>query len=166
MADIVFEIAPIARHAEGAAELLEKTFQEPVDPLLDALRAGALLDLELVALSKGAVVGYAAAAVATAEREPARLLGEIYLLAVDVEHQGLGAGRKLVWALMDRLRKRGHLGLFAAGLHGYMAHFGLHPVAARGLTSAADPLLGLELVAGGLDGLKGSIVLQPNPWRK
>jgi predicted N-acetyltransferase YhbS len=167
MAEIAFTIAPVARHAHEVPDLLAHVFQEPVEPVLDALRAAALLDVELVAVTgDGIVAGYAAAAVATAVSEPERHLSEIYLVAVDEEFQGLGAGRKLVWALIDRLRKHGHQGVFTAGLHGYLGHFGFHPLDARGLTAKAGPLYGLELVDGGFNGLQGAVMLQENPWRR
>lgn len=91
---------------------------------------------------------------------PALLLGP---LAVDPSMQGCGLGARLMRVALGQARILGHAAVLLVGDAPYYARFGFSPARAAGLFMPGPferaRLLGLDLVAGALDGAGG--ILQP-----
>lgn len=91
-------------------------------------------------------------------KEPALLLGP---LAVDSERRGQGIGLALMLRGIDEARARGHRAMILVGDAPYYGRAGFAPLAAHQVRFPgpvdATRILGLALVPGALDGLKGDV---------
>jgi predicted N-acetyltransferase YhbS len=123
--------------------------------------------LALSALRDGTLVGTLRLWHVSAGGRPALMLGP---LAVDVETRGLGVGATLTQDALAIARARGHGAVILLGDAPYYARFGFTAEKAATLSLPGaferERLLGLELVAGALDGAWGMIAPTGAPERK
>lgn len=158
------EIRPATpAHYKTVDDLVEEAFKgrDEVE-IVHRIREHGLMDLELVALLDGEPVGHVAfSAVRLDPPGPALTLTGLAPLAVHPDEQGQGIGKKLVWAGIDRLRKRGLHAMFVLGDPAYYRHFGFRLAAPGGLTcvypGGAQAFQVLELFDGALAGAKGKV---------
>lgn len=158
------EIRPASpAHYQTIDDLLEAAFKggEEVD-IVHRIRARGLMDLELVAVLDGEPVGHVAfSAVRLDPPGPAITLTGLAPLAVHPDVQNQGIGKKLVWAGIDRLRKRGLHAMFILGDPGYYGHFGFRLAAPSGLAcvypGGEKAFQVLELFDGALAEVRGTV---------
>ena len=115
--------------------------------------------LALVAVERGRVVGTVRMwNVATGPRRAALVLGP---LAVACDTQGRGVGKKLMAHALREARRFGHKAVLLVGDSSYYERFGFSAAKTAKLRMPGDyaqeRLLGLELIAGALDGASGPI---------
>jgi predicted N-acetyltransferase YhbS len=115
--------------------------------------------LALVAVERGRVVGTVRLwNVRTASGWDALLLGP---LAVSCESQGLGVGAKLMRRALKEARRLGHRAVLLVGDAAYYGRFGFSAKKTGSLRVpgpfAPERLLGIELIAGSLNGASGML---------
>jgi predicted N-acetyltransferase YhbS len=123
------------------------------------LRAGRAPALAFVALDKGEVVGTVRLwPVLAGAGRPALLLGP---LAVHPGRRCRGIGASLMWRALRAAREAGHAAALLVGDASYYGRFGFTADKTGALTmpGAYEParLLGVELMAGALDGAHGAV---------
>ena len=123
--------------------------------------------LALVAAEGERLVGTVRLWHVTCGDRPALLLGPV---AVACDRQGRGIGAALMTAAVDAARSRGHGAIVLVGDAAYYGRFGF-TAAKTGALAMPGPferhrLLGLELVAGSLDGAAGVIAATGRPVTK
>ena len=149
------------RAADAAAReaLLDAAFGAARDrKSSQRLRDGRLpaAGLSFVATERGRIVGTARLWEIAFGGKPALLLGPV---AVAADRRGRGIGSTLVQRAIDEARKRGHGAIVLVGDAPYYGRFGFS-TAKVGRLRLPGPferhrLLGLELIAGALDGAGG-----------
>lgn len=134
--------------------------------LVDALRANGALDLSLVALADGAVVGHVAfsAVTVTSDARTARGVG-LAPMAVAPSFQRRGVGGRLIEEGLRRLRARGEPFCVVLGHASYYPRHGFAKASDHGIRwekPAPDEVFFVqELVAGGLRGVSGVVRYRP-----
>ena len=123
--------------------------------------------LALSAVRDGALVGTLRLWHVSAGGRPALMLGP---LAVDADARGLGVGAALIEEALGIAKARGHGAVILLGDAPYYARFGFTAEKTAELqlpgAFARERLLGLELVAGALDGACGLIAPTGVPRQK
>jgi len=123
--------------------------------------------LAFIATDAGRIVGTARLWEVACGDRPALLLGPV---AVANDRQGQGIGAALIARAIDAARARGHAAIVLVGDAPYYGRFGFTAAKMSALAMPGpferDRLLGLELVAGGLDGACGVIAPTGRPATK
>lgn len=152
-----------ATHYETVDSVFEAAFTGRDEvAIVERIRTRGLIDLELVALADGEPVGYVAfSAVRLDPPGPALTLTGLAPLAVHPDYQGQGVGKKLVWAGIDKLRKRGLHAMFVLGDPVYYRHFGFRLAGPSRLAciypGGEKHFQVLELFDGALAGVQGTV---------
>jgi putative acetyltransferase len=133
--------------------------------LVSALRSSASPRISLVAEVDAEVVGHVFFSPVTIESPSAAPpVAGLAPVAVDPEHQGRGAGSKLVRAGLRRCPARGWRAVFVVGDPAYYSRFGFVRAAPMGFTydERFDPVLQvIELTPGALDRCRGRVRYHP-----
>lgn len=141
-------------------------FPEPAEAdLVDALRLRGKATVSLVADVEGAVVGHILFSPLTLDPACDRSLLGLAPMAVLPAHQRTGIGSALVTAGLGACAARGAQAVLVLGHADYYPRFGFRPASGFGLRSTYDVpdanFLALELVAGALDGVAGTVHYAP-----
>jgi putative acetyltransferase len=132
--------------------------------LVDKLRAGEHVLISLVAELDGSIVGHIMFSRIWINT-PQELVSAVALAPVAVlpEHQREGIGGLLVQRGLELLRGRGERIVIVVGHPTYYPRFGFSTDAAKLLESPFPPeaFMAMELSAGALDGIRGSVVYPP-----
>ncbi|GAA1479260.1 hypothetical protein GCM10009623_37060 [Nocardioides aestuarii] len=114
--------------------------EEQVADLVDALRAAGRVEVELVAVDDGEVVGHVGLERCWVDDEE-RLVEALTLspLSVGPDHQGAGTGGALVGAALAAARERGEAYVFLEGAPGYYARHGFGPAPRPRVRAALGP---------------------------
>ncbi len=139
--------------------------QEDEARLVDALRDGGFLRVSLVAERKGRVVGHILFSdlpiITEAGTVPALALAP---MAVLPEFQRQGVGSALVRKGLEECRRVGHRIVVVLGHPDYYPRFGFSSKLAEHLRSpfpGGEAFMALELVAGAMDGVTGTVKYPP-----
>ena len=124
---------------------------------VEAVRQEAVVCLAEVALTVGAVVGYAQWCDAPLTVDGRAVKGAyLTCLSVEPESQKRGVGSRLVRGGLDRLRSMGYQAATLLGDPGYYMRFGFSSTLARRIEAPhrarGDGFQAIELVVGALDG--------------
>jgi predicted N-acetyltransferase YhbS len=121
-------------------------------------------ELSLVAVESGAVLGCIATTRANVVETETGLSREVLCpgpLAVHPDHQKRGIGSILVQATLAKARELGFSGAFLYGNPSFYQRFGFENASRWGVTTPQgmnfDAFMGVELVSGGLVGVKGKL---------
>jgi putative acetyltransferase len=117
--------------------------QDQEGRLVVDLRARGAVQLSLVAVDDGVVVGHILFSVATAGVVEGSGLGPMAVLPV---WQQRGVGSQLVLYRLERLRERGCPFVVVVGHPDFYPRFGFHPAAALGLTCDWDVRAGVFMI--------------------
>jgi len=132
--------------------------------LVDKLRAGGHAPISLVALFEGSIAGQIMFSRMWIGASPS-LISAVALAPVAVlpEHQRKGIGSLLIRHGLELLRDRGEALVIVVGHPEYYPRFGFSPDKAKALESPFPPeaFMAMELSAGALDGVRGSVVYPP-----
>jgi putative acetyltransferase len=132
--------------------------------LVDRLRAGGHALISLVAVFEGGIVGHIMFSRMWISTSPG-LISAVALAPVAVlpEHQRKGIGSLLIRHGLELLRDRGEAVVIVVGHPEYYPRFGFSPDKAKALESPfpAEAFMAMELSAGALDGVRGSVVYPP-----
>jgi len=137
-------------------------FETPSEAdLVEALRASEQPTVSLVAELDGRIVGHILFSPVIAQADDsARIMG-LGPMAVTPEHQGKGIGSALVRDGLAACRELGVSAVVVLGHPGYYPRFGFVPASRFGIHCEYDvpddTFMALELVAGGLSGIRGSV---------
>jgi len=134
--------------------------QEDEGQIVDRLRADGLVIASLVAVEDGAVVGHILFSELPIETDRGLLrAASLAPMAVRPERQRRGIGSALVLRGLEVCRQRGYSIVVVVGHPSYYPRFGFSAERARNLRSpfAGEAFMGLELVAGALEGLEGRV---------
>ncbi|HWG44660.1 MAG TPA: N-acetyltransferase [Gemmataceae bacterium] len=133
--------------------------------LVDALRDSGYVRVSLLAEKAGQVVGHILFSdlpiITGAGTVPALALAP---MAVLPEFQNQGIGSALVRSGLDECRQQGHKIVVVLGHPHFYPRFGFSPALAAHLEApflGSDSFMGLELVAGALDGVVGWVQYPP-----
>ncbi len=128
--------------------------------LIDNLRAEGAVLLSLVAETDGHVVGHILFSRMTIETDRGPVAAvSLAPMAVLPEHQRRQVGSSLIRQALNELRDQGERIVLVLGHKKYYPRFGFSVEKARSLASPFPPeaYMALELVAGALDGVCGSV---------
>ena len=132
--------------------------------LVDGLRAGEYVLISLVAELEGAIVGHTMFSrmwiQTPQERVSAVALAPVAVLP---EHQRKGIGSLLIQRGLELLRDRREKIVIVLGHPEYYPRFGFSTGAAKSLESPfpREAFMAMELSAGALEGIRGSVVYPP-----
>ncbi|QGJ70936.1 putative N-acetyltransferase YhbS [Planctomycetales bacterium 10988] len=133
--------------------------------LVDQLRSEGYVELSLVAVVNGEVVGHLLLSkmqIRTAEGELAAL--SLAPMAVLPEFQRGGVGTRLMQAGLSLCRERGHAIVLVLGHPDYYRQFGFSSELAESIASpfgGGEAWMALELTPGALEGVRGEAVFSP-----
>jgi putative acetyltransferase len=132
--------------------------------LVDRLRASGHALISLVAAFEGSIVGHIMFSRMWISTSPG-LISAVALAPVAVlpEHQRRGIGSLLIRHGLELLRGRGEAVVIVAGHPEYYPRFGFSPDKTKALESPFPPeaFMAMELSAGALDGIRGSVAYPP-----
>jgi putative acetyltransferase len=132
--------------------------------LVDRLRASGHALISLVAVFEGSLAGHIMFSRMWINTSPG-LISAVALAPVAVlpEHQRKGIGRLLIRHGLELLRGRGERIVIVVGHPAYYPRFGFSPDKAKTLESPfpSEAFMAMELTAGALDGIRGSVVYPP-----
>ncbi len=133
--------------------------------IVDALRGAVTPLISLVAEDDGTVVGHILFSPVTLAAAPHLAVMGLAPMAVLPAHQRSGIGSALVRAGLDECREAGTLGVVVLGHASYYPRFGFVPASRFGLSCEYDVpddvFMAVELVAGALAGLAGTVRYHP-----
>jgi putative acetyltransferase len=138
--------------------------QEEEARLVDALRDGGFVRASLVAEVEGQVVGHILFSDLPIQAEagtiPALALAP---MAVVPKMQRQGVGTALVRRGMEVCREQGHRIVVVLGHPHFYPRFAFSAILTQGLASpfSGEAFMALELVAGALDGVAGTVIYPP-----
>ena len=132
--------------------------------IIQRLRRGGLVVVELVAAQAGALVGHIllSALPTTLDGRPVSALA-LAPMAVLPGQQRNGIGGRLIEAALDEGRRLGFEAVIALGHPGYYPRFGFSAALASKLASpfSGEAFMALELVPGALAGQAGTVTYPP-----
>lgn len=139
-----------------------------VAALVADLRASGAVEVELVALDDGVVVGHVALERGWVDAEES--LAEVLVLSplsVAPARQGRGLGGRLVAAALDAGRRRSEPYVFLEGAPGFYSEHGFEPAVPRGFLRPSDRIPGPAFQVAVLDdrGVTGRLVYPDAFWR-
>jgi len=136
--------------------------------LVDRLRGDDHALISLVAVIEGGILDHIVGHILFSRmwiKTPSALVSAVALAPVAVlpEHQRKGIGSLLIRHGLELLRDRGERIVIVVGHPNYYPGFGFSPDKARLLESPfpAEAFMAMELSAGALDGIQGSVVYPP-----
>jgi putative acetyltransferase len=143
--------------------IYEAAFGDPDEAdLVDRLRADGHALISLVAELDAGLVGHILFSRMWIRNQTGALVSAVALAPVAVlpEHQGRGIGGRLVRCGLELLRGRGERIAIVVGHPDYYPRFGFSTEKAQSLESPfpAEAFMVIELSAGALDGVQGSVV--------
>jgi len=134
--------------------------QDDEGDLVDSLRQGDFVALSMVAVIDERVVGHIMLSQLEIISEHATIAAlALAPMAVLPDFQGQGIGSQLISAALDQCRHDGHTIVIVLGHPNYYPRFGFSTELAKPLESiyAGDSFMAMELVAGALRGVTGSV---------
>ena len=159
--------AELAADRQGIHRLLRTAFETEAEArLVDSLRASSTPLVSLVAVENEQIIGYILfSPVTLAEIQDAPAMAGLAPMAVLPDYQRQGVGSSLVTAGLAACRAAGYRALVVLGHPAYYPRFGFKPASRFALRSEYDVpdevFMALELVAGALQGIDGTVRFHP-----